>query len=130
MSEREKVSNRIIGIDIHPRCFAAAALTVNKKQLWLHSRVEMSDLDHWFKKHIYAGDLLVLESGSNSFAFAEKAKDYDIECVILDSVKVGKISSSYLKTDKEDAVKIAKIYLSDLAGEVFAYGVIEITRYF
>ena len=72
MSEREKVSNRIIGIDIHPRCFAAAALTVNKKQLWLHSRVEMSDLDHWFKKHIYAGDLLVLESGSNSFAFAEK----------------------------------------------------------
>jgi transposase len=119
MSEREKVSNRIIGIDIHPRCFAAAALTVNKKQLWLHSRVEMSDLDHWFKKHIYAGDLLVLESGSNSFAFAEKAKDYDIECVILDSVKVGKISSSYLKTDKEDAVKIAKIYLSDLAGEVW-----------
>jgi transposase len=119
MSKSIKVSKRVIGIDIHPRCFAAAALTINKKQLWLHSRVEMVDLDKWLEKNILPGDILVLESGSNSFFFAEKVAACDAECIVLDSVKVGKISKSYLKTDKEDAVKIAKVYLSGLAEEVW-----------
>ena len=110
---------RIIGIDIHPRCFAAAALTVNKKQLWLHPRIEMTDLKQWLEKNVMAGDILVLESGSNSFSFAKKVIAYDVQCVVLDSVKVGKISKSYLKTDKQDAVKIGKIYLSGLADEVW-----------
>ena len=114
-----KESKRIIGIDIHPRCFAAAALTVNKRKIWLHARVEMTDLDHWLEKNISLGDVLVLESGSNSFSFAKKVIAHGAECIVLDSVKVGKISKSYLKTDKEDAVKIAKIYLSGLADEIW-----------
>ena len=50
---------RIIGIDIHPRCFAAAALTVNKRQIWLHPRVEMTDLEQWLDKNILALSYLV-----------------------------------------------------------------------
>jgi len=119
MSKNKKVSKRVIGIDIHPRCFAAAALTVNKKRLWLHARVEMIDLEKWLEKNILPGDILILESGCNSFSFAQKVIAYNAECIILDSVKVGKVSSAYLKNDKVDAVKIAKVYLSELAGEVW-----------
>ena len=115
----QTVIKRIIGIDIHPRCFAAAALTVNKKLLWLQKRIELVDVDKWLKKNIAPGDILVLESGSNSFFFAEKVAAYDAECIILDSVKAGKISKAYLKNDKIDAVKIAKIYLSGLADEIW-----------
>ena len=117
MSKSKKVERRIIGIDIHPRCFAAAALTINKKTLWVHKRVEMVDLDNWLTKNICAGDVLVLESGSNSFFFAKKVIEHGVECIILDSVKVGKVNKSYLKNDKDDAVKIAKIHLSGLADD-------------
>ena len=37
--------------------------------------------------------------------------------VVLDSVRVGKLSKSYCKNDKEDAVKLAKIYFSGLVKE-------------
>ena len=63
--------------------------------------------------------ICVLESGSNSFSFAKKVIAHNVQCIILDSVKVGKISKSYLKTDKEDAVKIATIYLSGLANQIW-----------
>ena len=69
----------------------------------------MADLDQWLEKNIFSGDVLVLESGSNSFSFAKKVIAHGTECIVLDSVKVGKISKSYLKTDKEDAVNRAKI---------------------
>ena len=117
MSKSNKVERRIIGIDIHPRCFAAAALTINKKKLWVHSRIEMTDLEKWLSKNVHPGDVLVLESGCNSFSFAKKVIEHDVECIILDSVKVGKINKSYLKNDKDDAVKIAKIHLSGLADD-------------
>ena len=97
MSKSNKVERRIIGIDIHPRCFAAAALTINKKKLWVHSRIEMTDLEKWLSKNVHPGDVLVLESGCNSFSFAKKVIEHDVECIILDSVKVGKINKSYLK---------------------------------
>ena len=116
---KKNSGKRIIGIDIHPRCFAAAALTVNKRQIWLHPRVEMTDLEQWLEKNIFPGDLLILESGSNSFSFAKKVIAHGADCIVLDSVMVGKISKHNLKTDKEDAVKIAKVYLSGLAEEVW-----------
>ena len=116
---KKNSGKRIIGIDIHPRCFAAAALTVNKRQIWLHPRVEMTDLEQWLDKNIFPGDLLILESGSNSFSFAKKVISHGADCIVLDSVMVGKISKHNLKTDKEDAVKIAKVYLSGLAEEVW-----------
>ena len=77
----------------------------------------MTALDNWLSKNIHSGDVLVLESGSNSFFFAKKVIDYGAECIILDSVKVGKVNKSYLKNDKDDAVKIAKIHLSGLADD-------------
>ena len=119
MSKSKNRERRIIGIDVHPRCFAAAALTINKKKLWVHDRVEMVDLETWLARNIYSGDVLVLESGCNSFSFAKKVIEKGIECIVLDSVKAGKINKSYLKNDRDDAVKVAMIYLSGLADEIW-----------
>ena len=114
-----QITGRIIGIDLHPRCFAAAGLKNSDNILWVHKRVELNDLEKWLNKNLNSTDTLVIEAGSNSKEFAKRVTEYGVPCLILDSVKVGKISKSYLKHDKDDAVKIAKVYLSGLADGIW-----------
>lgn len=119
MHENQPQQFRVIGIDLHPSCFAAAFFSKRKAPLTNHRKVNMADIDNWMANNLDPTDTLVLEAGCNSFAFARKAAEHGVACVVLDSVKVGQVRKSYLKTDKDDAVKIAKIYLSGLAGEIW-----------
>ena len=119
MSKKQTQKSRIIGIDLHPSCFAAAAFSKGKKQLWLHERIEIGDLKNWLENNIKSTDTLILEAGCNSFEFCRIVTTFGAGCIILDSIKVGQIGKTYCKTDKHDAQKIAKIYLSDLANNVW-----------
>ena len=110
---------RIIGVDIHPCCIAATAFTLKGEKLWLHNRVEMYDLKHWLYKNITSRDTLVIEACNNSFEFARIVSEFGAQCVVLNSIQVGQIGKAYCKTDKEDCVKIAKIYLSGLTEKVW-----------
>ena len=44
---------RIIGVDVHPYCIAAAAFNLKGEKLWSHSRIEMYDLKHWLLQKYY-----------------------------------------------------------------------------
>ena len=64
-------SNRIIGLDMHPDVFAAAAIEKTSadisKTLWVQDRLCTAHLESWAKKQLQEGDLLVLEaSGASS----------------------------------------------------------------
>jgi hypothetical protein len=65
-------------------------------------------------RHIPKHSVIVVEAGCNTFAFAETAEFLGYKAVILESCRIGQISKSYCKNDKDDAVKIAKVYLSGL----------------
>jgi len=116
---------RVIGLDVHPECFSAGAVQTSiykdadSQILWVHNRVDMNDLENWMRKNTEANDLFILEAGSNSFETAARIKSCDRKALVLESYRAGAIGKSYLKTDKEDAVKLAKIYLSGLAHEVW-----------
>ena len=70
---KEKI-NRIIGLDMHPDVFTAAALEKTtadlSKVLWVQDRLPTANLEDWAKKHLCNGDLLVLEASGNSFEVA------------------------------------------------------------
>ena len=114
-----------VSTDIHPSCFAAAAfprvknLDVSMQPLWIHKLVQLDDLEKWLDKHSAPNDLFVMEACSNSFEICGEIKKYGRKAVVLESQRVGQVKKAYLKTDKEDAIKIAKIYLSGLAKEVW-----------
>ena len=117
MSKSQEV--RVIGVDLHPSCFAAAAMKNQHQRLWLHSRVNILDLNNWLEKNINFTDILVIEAGANSTAFCKTVIEFGAQCIILDSVRVGQIKKAYCKTDKDDCVKIAKCYLSGLSNKVW-----------
>ena len=121
--ERNQGKGRIIGMDIHPTVFSASALentdAQTARELFMHHRVDMESLESWAKKNRQAGDLFVMEACSNSFETSKRLRQLGCHVVVLESFRVGQIGKSYLKDDKEDARKIARVYLSGLAHEVW-----------
>jgi len=76
-------------------------------------------LEQWVKQHVRPGDLLVLEASGNSVETVERIERAGGHALILESQKAGQIGKTYCKTDKVDAIKLARIYLSGLATVVW-----------
>jgi len=124
MNEQKEsaASGRIIGLDLHPDVFSAAALagrdaaTAKPVQQW--DRLATGQLEAWAKT-LVAGDLVVLEASGNSFESCERLKRCGVSAVVLESQRAGQIRKTYCANDRSDAVKLARIYLSGLAHAVW-----------
>jgi transposase len=122
---QERDFGRVIGLDVHPESFTAAIFErkslyqEGSKEILTTSKIDMARLDNWLEKNLKRGDIFVVEAGSNSFHVTKKIKEHGGFAVVLESFRAGQIGKTYLKTDKVDACKIAKIYMSGLAQEVW-----------
>ena len=122
MSNKEQ-AKRIIGLDAHPYMFSAAALSganaLEARTEWCVDRVNIKNLEKILKKKAKPGDIIAMEASGNSFAIAERLFAIGLHPVVLESQAVGKVGKAYCATDKIDAVKIARVYFSGLAHEVW-----------
>jgi transposase len=109
---------RVIGLDLHPEVFSAAALsgreaaTAQVVQNW--DRWATQDLERWART-LLAGDVVVLEATGNAFTAAEQLRACGVASVVLETQRAGQIRTSYCTNDRTDAVKLARIYVSGLA---------------
>ena len=120
---RNQEKGRIVGMDIHPTVFSASALentnVQTARELSMHDRLDMDDLERWYQKNSQPGDIYVMESCNNSFETSERLRAMGAHVVVLESFSVGQIHTAYLKNDKFDARKVARVYLSGLAKVVW-----------
>ena len=116
-------SKRTIGLDMHPDVFAAAALSGDEaaraQVLWVQDRQATAGLEAWAKKHLQTGDVVVLEASGNSFEVAARLHACGHTAVVMESAQAGKIRDNFCNDDRHSAVKLARIYLSGLAKEVW-----------
>jgi transposase len=123
MSDKNSQSGRIIGLDMHPDIYSAAALmgsdpaTAKVERLW--DALPVAGLVKWARKNIRPYDELVLEASGNSFEIAERLREAGFRAVVLESQRAGQIRDAYCNNDKSSAVKLARIYLTGLAREVW-----------
>lgn len=114
---------RVIGLDVHPDSFAGAVVEgsdpAGAKVLSTSSRVDLRELEQWAKRQTKKEDVLVLEASGNAFAVAGRLRALGREVEILDSHQAGKIGKVYCANDRVDAVKIARIYLTQLSAIVW-----------
>jgi transposase len=110
---------RIVGLDVHPDSFAGAILEGmdpwQARVVSTSTRVALPLLEKWVLRHTRESDVLVMESSGNAFALAERLHELKRKVFILDSHHAGKVGKSYCVTDRLDAIKIARIYLSALS---------------
>ena len=114
---------RIIGLDMHPDIFSAAALlgpnAASAQVLWQHDRIETATLERWACKYLQAGDIIVLEASGNSFDVARRLHTCGHCALVLESAQASKIKHNFCNDDRQSAVKLARVYLSGLAKEVW-----------
>lgn len=115
---KEKI-NRIIGLDMHPDVFSAAALENTSAAfagiLWVQDRIKTKNIRSWAGKHLRQGDTLVLEASGNSFEIASILHELGFTALVLESLQASKIRENYCNDDRSSAVKLARVYLSGLA---------------
>lgn len=120
---QETWCRRIVGMDMHPDIFSAAALSgPNAQQAqehWVHDGVSTNKLEPWLEKYVDPTDLIVIEASGNTFETVERIRATGRQVVVLESLRAGQIRKAYCNTDKLSAVKLAKVYLSGLAHEVW-----------
>jgi len=118
-----KSNQRVVGLDVHPDSFAGAILAgrdpAGAQVLSTSTRVELKELERWAERQTGLEDTLVLEASGNAFAVAGRLRKLGRAVVILDSHQAGKIGKVYCATDRVDAIKVARIYLSGLSAQVW-----------
>lgn len=114
---------RVIGLDAHPYLFSAAALSgadaLQARTEWVVDRQPLDRLEAVLRRRMRAQDVVVLEASGNSFVVTERLARLGVEVHVLDSASVSRVGQSYCATDKIDAVKLARVYLSGLAHVVW-----------
>ncbi len=107
---------------MHPDVFAAAALCVDAKKQnadWVQDRLPTAGLEGWAKKRLRKEDVIVLEASGNSFEVAARLHALGHTAIVLESAQAGKIRDNFCNDDRHSAVKLAKVYRSGLAKEVW-----------
>jgi hypothetical protein len=103
---------RIIGLDLHPDVFSAAALsgrdaaTAQVEPGW--ERRPTVELESW-ARGLRPGDVVVLEAGGNTFTGCERLQEAGAKVVVLESQRAGQIRTSYCANDRLDAVKLMRL---------------------
>src|SRR5205085_1460301 len=120
---RRSNQDRIVGLDVHPDSFAGAILQGTDpwkaRVVSTSTRVALPLLEKWALRHTREEDILVMEASGNAFCVAERLRALKRKVVILDSHRAGKVGKTYCATDRVDAIKIARIYLSALSPVVW-----------
>ena len=111
--------SRIVGLDVHPDSFAGAILEGSDpwqaRVVSTSTRVALPELEKWAQRHCRPNDILVMEASGNAFCVAERLRALKHKVEILESHRAGKVGKTYCATDRVDAIKIARIYLSALS---------------
>jgi transposase len=119
----ESVARRVIGLDMHPDTFTAAALSgqnaMQAQVEWVHDGLSQECLDAWAKKHLTAQDLIAIEASGNTFHTVDRLRALNLAVVVLEPLRASLVRKAYCTTDKVSAVKLARVYLSGLAVEVW-----------
>jgi len=120
---RRSNQDRIVGLDVHPDSFAGAILQGmnpwKARVVSTSTRVALPLLEKWALHHTREEDILVMEASGNAFCVAERLRALKRKVVILESHRAGKVGKTYCATDRVDAIKIARIYLSALSPVVW-----------
>ncbi len=96
------------GIDLHTDSFKAAVLGEKTDELTMETVSLKTEAFKRFLSKLMIEDYIVVEASTNTFWFVEQVKEYVKEVYVVDPYKFSIISNSRKKTDKIDAIKLAK----------------------
>jgi transposase len=110
---------RFIGLDIHKDYLVWVAVDERQNVLQSPRRVNFRDLSLWMNEHLQATDAVVLEACSNAWTLYDQLAPRVCQVTVAHAAHVKWIASSLIKTDKRDALVLARLLAANLIPPVW-----------
>lgn len=99
---------KFMGIDLHTNCFTCCTLYEDERKEMQTFRLEEKSLKEFYETLTYDTYVLI-EATINTFKFAQNIEDKVKEVIVSNTYQLKLISFTNKKTDKVDALKLARI---------------------
>ncbi|MGD1996132.1 MAG: IS110 family transposase [Anaerolineae bacterium] len=119
MTQEEQPFTRFVGVDLHKRFVVIAAVDAQQNVVLTPRRVSLKQLPVWAAKHLRPTDAVALETTSNAWTTHDILAPLVGRCVVANSLQVKWIAAAAVKTDKQDALRLAKLLAANLIPEVW-----------
>jgi len=107
---------RVIGLDCHPDIFTAAVIkgkSIPEAQtLAVHKDISWDEFKQWALDTLDKNDLVVMESGSNSFEVVAVLLKLGFQSLVIESHQVSRLQEDFVDTDAIASVRIAHTFLT------------------
>ena len=113
------MSTRYFGIDVHKDYIVVAAVDASSGEIFEPERVAMEKLPEWSKRHLGPEDEVALEVSGNAWHVYDLLAKYAGQVVVSNPAKTRLIAQARIKTDKFDALALARLLSSGFICEVW-----------
>ena len=110
---------RFIGLDIHKHYFVASGVNAQQEEIFGPFKVNNHRLQAWARKHLIKHDAVILEMTTNTYAFHDQLLDLVASVTVVHPPHVALIARAQVKTDKRDALVLAKLHAANLLPSVW-----------
>ena len=112
-------TQRFIGLDVHKSYVVVAAVDEQQTILLQPRRISIENLPEWLEGHLQPDDAVVLEACSMAWALHDMLEPLAGQVTIAHAAHVKMIASSLIKTDKRDALVLARLLAAKLIPAVW-----------
>lgn len=110
---------RFFGLDVHKNIIVAAAVDAQQEVVFRPRKITSDTFENWIFKHLTAEDEVVIEAMSGAWAIHDLLVDRVARVVVAHPYHVKLIASSFVKTDKRDAIALARLLAANIIPEVW-----------
>jgi transposase len=110
---------RYVGLDIHKRHVVVAAVDSQQRMIVTPQKVAVERFEGWARQHLRPTDHVALEATTNSWEFYDQLAPTVAEVAVANCFQLRLISASSRKTDRHDALVVAKLFAAKLLPEVW-----------
>jgi transposase len=110
---------RYVGLDVHKQHIVAAAVDKDQTVCWRPKKMATRQFWRWAKRHLTGEDQIALEATSGAWQYYDRMRQITPHIVVANAHKVKLIASSRVKTDRHDALVLAKLLAAGLLPPVW-----------
>jgi transposase len=110
---------RFVGLDVHKRQITVAAVNAQQAVVLAPQKVLIQDFSAWVQTHLQPDNQVALEATTNAWEFYDQLCGRVAEVAVANSSKIKLIGASASKTDKQDAMVLAKLLAAHLLPTVW-----------
>jgi transposase len=102
-------SERYVGLDVHKRHVMVAAVDAQQQLVLAPQKIATHKFQGWARAHLKLTDCIALEATTNAWEIHDQLVPLVAEVAVANCHQLQLISASSRKTDKHDAVVLAKL---------------------